>query len=66
MKVISRIARFSRPAGTQKPFEFHDTRSISVIGKQVHLGNHAPSDHFAEAAHRFIPAAQLYDNRRRA
>jgi len=58
--------RFSRPVGTNKPFEFrHGTRTHTVVVKEVHLGNHAPTDHFAPAAQAFFKAEELYDNRPR-
>lgn len=63
---MTKMLRFSRPAGSPKPFEFlHGTRStISVVRKEVHLGVHKPTDHYAPAAQAFVPAEDLYDNRR--
>jgi hypothetical protein len=59
------MTRFSRPAGTNKPFEFRSRRSIEVVSKPVYLGNHAPTDHFAPVAQTWVTAEELYDNRRR-
>jgi len=38
---------------------------ISVVEKEVHLGNHKPTDHFAPAAGTFIANEDLYENRKR-
>ena len=60
-----KMLRFSRPAGSIKPFEFlHGTRTHVIAVKEVHLGNHQPTDHFAPEARMFIPNDELYDNRR--
>lgn len=57
--------RFSRPVGSQKPFEFLRKNNIQIVSKPVHLGNHAPTDHYAPAIQSFIPAQELYDNQPR-
>jgi len=59
--------RFGRKAGSNKSFEPRGLtrQSISIVQKEVHLGNHQPTDHFAPAAGTFIAAEQLYDNRRK-
>lgn len=57
--------RFSRPVGSLKVHEYVRKNNIQIVGKEVHLGNHAPTDHYAPAIQSFIPAQELYDNQPR-
>ena len=58
------MTRFSRPAGSNRPFQPKLRDRIQIVSKEVFLGNHRPTDHFAPAAQAFIPAEELYDNQR--
>lgn len=53
----------SRPAGSKEPFSFRFRRR-TIEGKEVFIGNHKPTDHYAPAIGRFVPAEELYDNRK--
>lgn len=48
----------SRPVGSKGPLEFRQRQRVAV--KPVYIGQHAPTDHYASAAKKFIPAEELY------
>lgn len=52
-------AYLSRPVGSKEPPTHRPHRSMIAV-KPVYIGTHAPTDHFASAARRFIPAEELY------
>jgi hypothetical protein len=53
----------SRLAGSKGPYAHHIRQRVVV--KPVYIGNHAPTDHYAQAAKKFIPAEELYVPKRR-
>lgn len=52
-------AYLSRPVGSKEPSSFRRPRR-SVATKEVFIGQHAPTDHYASAAKQFVPAEELY------
>lgn len=48
----------SRPVGSKEPPALR--RRNLIVVKEVYIGNHKPTDHYAPAAKRFIPADELY------
>lgn len=57
-----RSVRISRPVGSKEPYSFRAPKRVAV--KPVYLGQYPPTTHYAPAIHRFIPAEELYDNRK--
>ena len=55
-------AYLSRKVGSKEPPAYH--RPSRVVAKPVYIGQHAPTDHFLTAAKRFVPATELYVQRK--
>ena len=62
MRTIRGNSYLSRPAGSNKPYRMISRRQ--VVQKEVFIGNHKPTDHYAPAARQFIAEEQLYDNQK--